>query len=194
MTSGTRIQRTLASVVAAMQQMGVQHFICGSVASSIHGEPRTTVDIDLVANLSPAEAGRLAELVGSEFYADADSMIQAVQERRSFNLVHLETGLKVDVFPLKDRDYDYGAMERRHSRLLPASENAMEVSVCSAEDTILSKLEWYRLGHEISDRQWRDLVSVLRLRNVELDHHYLDRWATRLDVKDLLDRARCEIA
>lgn len=194
MSLGTRIPVTLMPVLDALQRMGVEHYVCGSVASSIHGEPRTTIDIDVVADLSPTEARRLAEQITSNYYADADAMAQAVTNRRSFNVVHLTTGIKVDIFPVKDRDYDYRSLERRVTRPLGDEPDAPQVPVSSPEDTILAKLEWYRLGDEISDRQWRDLVNVLSLRNAELDQHYLDRWANRLGVHDLLDRARREAA
>jgi hypothetical protein len=175
-------------VTDALEALRVRYAIGGSFASAVHGVMRATMDVDLVADLQAEQIDPLVERLGEAFYADAEMMRDAVRQRSSFNLIHLESAFKVDVFVAGPRDLDRAQLARR--QLYPLSADAeRRVYVTSAEDTVLAKLEWYRLGGEASGRQWRDALGVLRMQGERLDHDYLQRMAAGLGIADLLSRA-----
>jgi len=124
----------------------------------------------------------------SAFYVDDEMIREAISHQRSFNVIHLETLFKVDIFVAKDREFDRLQLNRRSSYNLSTGPQ-QSAYVASAEDTILAKLEWYRMGDEVSDRQWRDILGVMKVQAGRLDMDYLQRGAKLLKVNDLLDRA-----
>lgn len=170
--------------------LGIPYAISGSYASSAHGVPRYTQDADLTAEPFPGREREFAECFPkSDFYADEGMIRDAVARRASFNILHLPTMFKIDVFIRKDRAFDRSAMARRITA--PVFGNALgPFALTSPEDTILFKLEWYRLGGETSDRQWADVLGVLKVQAGRLDDAYLDPWAADLGVADLLARVR----
>lgn len=178
-------------VIDALEALGVPYMIGGSLASAVYGVARSTLDVDLVADLKMDLAEPLANALRDAFYVDVESIRDAIQRRSSFNLIHLETMFKVDVFVLKRRPYDQAEFDRRTEQVV-AAEPERSACVASAEDTALTKLEWYRLGGEGSERQWRDVLGVLRAQEGQLDLAYLRMWAPELGVADLLERALLE--
>ena len=174
-------------VVEALEQLGVPYHIGGSVASSLNGIPRLTIDVDIVANLKLKHVRPLIRLLEADYYIDEDAVRDAVQRRSSFNIIHLASILKVDVFIPKSRLFDQEELYR--TRLQTLIEGSRPFNVASPEGTILNKLEWYRMGGEVSDRQWNDILGVLKVQGTNLDMAYLHRWATALQVMDLLERA-----
>jgi hypothetical protein len=175
-------------VIDAFDQLKIPYWIGGSLASALYGTTRSTLDTDLVADLSLEHVGPLVELLESEFFIDAGMVADAIRSHRSFNLIHLRTMFKVDVFVLKPRPYDLEQLLRRKLEIL-STEPERQAYVCTPEDIILSKLEWYRMGGEVSDRQWRDIIGVLKTQAGHLDKNYLLKWAEELRVNDLLQRA-----
>jgi len=151
------------------------------------------MDVDLVANLREEDIAPFVQALGDAFYADADMMRGAIGQHRSFNLIHLESMFKVDVFVARPRDFDRAQLARRQLHLL-SEDPERWAYVASAEDTILAKLEWYRIGGEGSDRQWRDALGVLKVQGLRLDLAYMHQMAAGLGVKDLLERALEESA
>ena len=175
-------------VIAALERLGVPYYIGGSLASGVHGTYRATADADIVADLHEDQVDSLTRMLEGQFYADAEMMRDAIQHRASFNLLHLDTGFKVDVFITKGRPFDRSQFERRVSApITPDGEDS--VYLADAEGTILAKLEWYRAGNEVSDRQWNDILGVLKVRVDDIDRDYLRHWAARLRLSDLLARA-----
>jgi len=176
----------IASFVArALEDLGIRYFVGGSLASTLHGEPRFTRDADLVAELEFKHAEPLARALAGTFYVDEESIRLAILRRGSFNAIHLATAFKVDVFVSKLRPFDRSSFARRE----PAQGDGYDMYVSSAEDTLLAKLDWYREGGEVSDQQWRDILAILTVQGDRLDPWYLRTWADALNVGDLLERA-----
>ncbi len=175
-------------VIDALEALGVPYMIGGSLASAVHGVARSTLDVDLIADLQMEQAEPLANALRDAFYVDVETIGDAIQRQDSFNLIHLETMFKVDVFVLKQRPYNRAEFARRTEQVV-AAEPERTACVASAEDTVLTKLEWYRMGGEVSERQWRDVLGVLKAHQGRLDLAYLRRWAPALGVADLLERA-----
>ena len=178
-------------VVRALEAIGVRYLIGGSLASAVHGVARSTIDADLVADLRPEHAAPLVRALGDGFYADVEAIREAILQRRSFNVIHLQTMFKVDVFVQKNRPFDRSQFERRTQMAL-SDEPKCTAYVASPEDTILAKLEWYRMGKGVSDRQWRDVLGVVKEQGQRLDLAYLRQWAAELEVADLLEKAFAE--
>jgi hypothetical protein len=184
------VQATML-VVHALEELGVLYLIGGSLASAVHGVMRATMDTDIVADLQIEQAESLARRLSVVFYADAEMMRDAIEHHGSFNVVHLETMFKVDVFIPKERDFDRSQLSRRSAQTISVDPEETAY-VASAEDTILAKLEWYRMGGELSDRQWRDVLGILRVQTDRLDYDYMRIWAGKIKVKDLLEKALAE--
>ncbi|MBN2005588.1 MAG: hypothetical protein JXA21_19675 [Anaerolineae bacterium] len=174
-------------VVEVLEALQVPYFIGGSLASAVHGVVRTTMDVDLVAALRPEHVAPLAAQLGATFYADEAMIRDAVARHSSFNLVHLDSMFKVDIFVTTGRPFERAQFERRALQTLSQAP-PRAAYVTTAEDIILAKLEWYRQGGELSERQWRDVVNVIKVQGEALDLAYLRRWAEQLRVADLLER------
>ncbi|GJQ37352.1 MAG: hypothetical protein PGMFKBFP_02947 [Anaerolineales bacterium] len=175
-------------VAQTLEQLGIDYAVGGSLASSLHGVMRSTLDVDIVADMKMEHIQPLVAALSKEFYADDEMMRDAIEHRSSFNLIHYETAFKVDIFIRKLRAFDQMQLERRRTSVI-ATDPEQSVYIVSPEDIILAKLEWYRMGGEVSDRQWRDILGVLKTRAGELDLDYLRKWAGELKVSDLLERA-----
>ena len=175
-------------VIHALEKLHIPYVIGGSLASAVHGVMRATMDTDIVADLGEEHARPLAESLSGTFYADVEMIRDAIEHRGSFNLIHLETMFKVDVFIPKQREFDQLQLQRRTTQVI-ATDPEEVAFVASAEDTILAKLEWYRMGGEVSDRQWRDVMGILKVQAESLDLEYLSKWSTILGVSDLLETA-----
>ena len=167
---------------------GVPYVVGGSLASSVSGEPRSTLDIDLVVAMREADVEPFLATLGGSFHADDHALRRAVRQRSSVNLFHRATSTKVDLFIAGGSPLDRQAMRRR-VRLQVASGPDGFLYVYTPEDILLQKLRWYRLGGEVSDRQWRDILGIVLVQEHRLDEHYLRDGAHLLDVTDLLDRA-----
>jgi hypothetical protein len=176
-------------VIDAFQRLNVAYYVGGSLASSAHGVARATFDADLVADLKPQHVAELVEALQADYYIDAGMIRGALSTRSCFNLIHLATSFKVDVFVLKGRAYDRAALERKEKRSIDADSPDIEVFLASPEDTVLAKLEWYRLGDEVSERQWCDVLGIFKSQQGRLDRDYMKKWAIELRVADLLERA-----
>lgn len=178
----------LEPVARALQDLGVLYHVGGSVASSAHGIARSTLDIDLVAELRPEHAARLAGALSSAYYVTGESIRFAIAEAGSFNVIHLPTMIKVDVFVSPDRPFDREAQKRAQRQPLSNEPGASAFPVKTAEDILLAKLEWFRAGGGTSEKQWVDILGIVRVQGEALDRSYLRHWSGILGVADLLGR------
>ena len=175
-------------VTRLFEQLGVSYLIGGSLASALYGMVRSTQDSDIIAEMRPEHIQQFISGLEAEFYIDQGMIAEAIQHNSSFNIIHRETMFKVDVFIPKSRPFLQSQLARaRRQTFFLGTE--ISAQFASPEDTILSKLEWFRLGGEVSDRQWRDILGVLKTRAGELDLPYLREWAKKLKVADLLKRS-----
>lgn len=177
-------------LVEAFDSLGIRYLVGGSVASSVYGVPRSTQDADFVAELFGKHVEPLVQALAAEFYIDPDMIRDAIARQASFNVVHLKTMFKADIFVFKPDPWMMSEMARARVETLPAEGGAFTVRFASPEDTLLHKLVWYRLGEEVSERQWRDVLGIVEIQGERLDQDYLDTWAEPLGVADLLARAR----
>lgn len=175
----------LDAVTRRLDAAGVPYMIVDSLASSYHGVPRSTRDLDVVIDPDgPSLAALLASFEPAQFYV-GDGMA-ALASRDMFNIVDLEGGWKIDFIVKKDRPFS----DAEFSRRLEAEVAGVRVVVASADDTVIAKLEWAAASE--SERQLADAAAVLRVSADGLDWQYLRRWATALGVEDLLDRIRAD--
>jgi hypothetical protein len=181
----------LREVLRVFTALSIPYALGGSMASSIHGIRRDTLDADITAEPFPGKETQLASAFGPDYYLSLPAIQQAVRQRASFNIINTATGFKVDVFIRKDRPFEQSAMSRRLSVELPDAPGELLV-LHTAEDIVLFKLWWYRLGQESTTQQWIDVQGVLKVQAGRLDQAYLDHWAADLGVSDLLERARRE--
>lgn len=183
------IVQAILPVVEVFEQLGVGYYIGGSVASSAHGLPRSTLDVDLVADLRPTQVASFVGSLEKTYYIDPEMILDAIHREASFNIMHLETMIKIDIFILKHQAFDQQAFKRIQQTPLSTREGDQQFSLASPEDIALYKLWWYRLGGEVSERQWNDVLGVFKVQGEALDVSYMKHWAGVIDVLDLLNRA-----
>lgn len=181
------VSRAIQEIQAALDKLAIPFCIVGSYASSARGESRATFDVDLLARISRVQADGLAESLGPTWSVDVEAIREALRWRRAFNIFNLPAGLKFDVFPAFD---DFHAVQLERASILALADGTVRCPVATAEDIVLAKLRWYRLGGEVSERQWRDILGLLRAG--PLDVAYMRQWAPRLHVDDLLSKALAE--
>jgi hypothetical protein len=182
---GLTEQDVLFQVLDALDTLAISYMIVGSFASTYWGRPRTTQDADLLVEISPQRVNALSQHLAPHFYASDFVIEEAVRNRDQFNAIHLEYPFKVDFWLRKDTAYDRTRFDRR----VLGTMFGRRVWVSSSEDVVLSKLQWYRLS-SVSDRQLQDAAEVYEIQEPALDEDYLDHWASRLDVADLLADVR----
>jgi len=183
----TQASEVALLVIAVLEELGIRYLIGGSLASTVHGTPRATLDADLLADVKTEHIKQLYEKLNRDFYISEEDMRKAFARRTSFNLIHLSTLFKVDIFLPKNRPFDNQQFNNR-ALYVVAQDPERSAYIASAEDTILAKLEWYRLGNEVSERQWRDVIGIFKVQDKHLNIEYLRRTASELGVLDLLNR------
>ncbi len=181
----------LLQVARILEERAIPYVLVGSLASSMHGMYRSTADIDILADVRPEQVRPLLEALQESFYVDEHAMREALTQRSSFNVIHLDSVFKVDIFLPKTDEFAWAQLERRQlRRISPDAKDA--VYVATAEDTVLAKLRWYRLGNEVSDTQWNDVVGIIGASGESLDRDYMRVWAVKLEVADLFEKAFAE--
>jgi hypothetical protein len=174
----------LAAIVSELARQGIPHMLAGSLASTYHGDPRATQDIDLVIDPSfEALESLVRELDRERFYVSPEAALEAWKVRGQFNVVLLDSGWKADLILRKDRPFSRSEFGRRRMARIAG----VELPVATAEDTIVAKLEWARAGE--SERQIRDVVGILEVSGERLDRAYIEGWVGELGLEALWARA-----
>lgn len=177
----------LETLIRSLNNIHARYLIVGSVASSAQGIPRFTRDTDLVVQIRSAQTALLAKALGADWYLDADFARESIERGRAFNVIHIPSGHKFDIFPARDA-FNQSELDRATMKTVTIPGGNVTCYVATAEDMILAKLRWYRDGGEVSDAQWNDIAGML-VTNRDLDVDYLNQWADKLKVADLLQRA-----
>ncbi len=157
-------------VIEILNRLEVPYLIGGSLASSAHGLTRATADADLLADLKMEKVSDFVEAIEPDFYVSKESIIEAIRRRASFNLIEFASGFKIDIFLPRNRNFDRTQFVNKILVAVSADEEAF---FACAEDTVLAKLEWYRAGNEVSDRQWNDIIGVVKMQASNLNVEYM---------------------
>ncbi len=179
-------------VTAILEHLGIPYFIGGSLASNVYGVARATLDADVVAAIHPDQVEALVAALTPAFYADQPAIEDAVIHHHCFNVIHLATMYKVDIFVARPDAFTRSQFQRREEQMV-GEQPEQKAYLASVEDMILAKLEWFSMGDGVSQRQWRDVKEMLRICKGRLDEKYLAQWAAEIGVQDLLEQARSEI-
>ena len=179
--------RVIHDVTRILSEMGIRFFVSGSIASSLYGEPRSTNDIDIVADISEGDTEAIVNAFSADYYVDEHDVKNAIDRTSSFNIVHNETIQKVDIFVVGRDPHTRAELERVHSVAL---EDGQSIPLVSREDLILQKLLWFDKGNRISDRQWRDVLGLLK--GADPDVPYMNGWARQFGISELLTQALSE--
>lgn len=183
------ILQAIRPIISAFDKLSIPYYISGSIASSIYGIARATMDVDIVADIKIENTSSLKQILENEYYIDENMIKDAIRKFSSFNLIHLETMIKIDVFIHKRQSYQEESLRRKQKDTLEDSEDASEFYFSSPEDIILNKLQWYEIGNRISERQWLDVIGVIKVQHKNLDNGYLRKWGKDLGLLDLLIKA-----
>ncbi len=175
-------------IADVFDRLKIPYLVGGSLASSLHGIPRATQDADMVADLKPQHITPLVKALEAAFYVDANMIRDAIQHRSSFNVIHLDTMFKIDIFVLQDDPASIEEMARRELYEV-SEESKQELFLATAEDIILRKLHWFQLGGSISERQWDDALGVFQVQKEKLDYSYLQWGARQMGLTTLLEQA-----
>jgi hypothetical protein len=185
-------EQLVLRLARTFDEIGIAYMIGGSVASSMHGFPRFTRDVDLVADIREEHISPLKTALQEEFYIDDEMIRDAITTQSSCSILQLSTMVKADIFVLKSDAWSQSEWGRRRQGRFEQAEETDIIYVATPEDMILQKLRWYRMGGEVSDNQWKDVQGMLKVQGDALDFTYLNHWAQELQLTDLLDRAYTE--
>jgi len=172
-------------ITSALGEAGIAYMLAGSFASAYYGAPRTTQDIDLVIAATADQLRTFVQLLSNDqYYVDLDAALEARQHQSLFNVVDMATGWKIDLIIRKSRPFSEEEFRRRKLVNLQGSSLFVE----SAEDVVVSKLEWARLAQ--SQRHIEDVAGILRMRWDSLDRAYLEKWILELRIETEWNDAR----
>lgn len=179
----------LSPFITILDKLSIPYFIGGSIASSVYGIARATIDIDIIADIKIPQASKLRQNLDKDYYIDEEMIKNAIQKQWSFNIIHLETAIKIDVFILKEDIYQKNVIQRKIKDTLEDDKKKTEYYFSTPEDIIINKLQWYKMGDSVSERQWLDIIGVIKVQSDSLDKEYLKKWTHKLGFLNLLKRA-----
>lgn len=184
------IIKAITPVVEALEKLSITYHIGGSIASSLYGIARATIDADIAADIKKEHILPLKSFLDTQYYFDEEMIGDAIQRKSSFNLIHLKTMIKIDIFIHKNEPYHYEALKRRRKdTIIAEGKTSDEYYFSSPEDVILNKLQWYEMGERVSERQWLDVLGIIKVQGSSLDKEYLIHWADKLDLIEILKKA-----
>ncbi len=183
----------LLHATGILERLRIPYHVGGSFASSAHGMYRASADIDIVIDPTSEQAEELARALESDFYVSRTAIAEALADRGTFNAIHNDTSFKLDFFIKGTTPFDAVELDRSIRQGIDDPSGQL-IMIKTSEDTILRKLDWFRRGGSVSERQWLDVVSILRANRTQLDEAHLERWARELQLTELLERARQDAA
>lgn len=183
------ILEAVKKIVASFDQLDVEYAIGGSVASAFYGMDRTTVDVDIAVDLRAEHIAPLVEQLKDQYYIDAQMLHDAIRLHSSCNLIYLRTFIKIDLFVTSGQLFDQIEFQRARRDSFEIDGDEIVLSIVSPEDIILRKLTWYKAGGMTSERQWLDIIGVLKIKAATLDREYMVGWAVELGIANLLEQA-----
>lgn len=176
-------------VINLLEELNIPYYIGGSIASSSLGIARATMDVDIITSLSLAHVEKIVRLLDENYYVDIEMIKDAIKHKSTFNVIHHDTSYKIDFFISKTTEYQQTIFERISRKKLVDKDDVIEVFICAPEDVILTKLIWYIERGGTSEKQWNDILGVLKIQKNTLDIEYLLHWAEKLSAKFELDKA-----
>lgn len=182
------IPEAFQRVLAVLDRMEILYAVGGSVASGVRGNYRYNNDIDILVGMPPEAMEAFVAQLGPDFRADAGTRREAFRLGRPWNIISARAAFKFDLIPAGDDTFAASQLARRTFESAAFFGQQIEFAVVTSEDILLSKLRWFRKGHETSEQQWRDILGIAAIQGPRLDRAYLDQWAARLGVADLLAR------
>ena len=188
-----RLLSVIRPVVSTFERLEIPYYLGGSVAAIIYGLPRSTLDADLSASLVATHVPQLVAAWEDDFYVSGPMIREAIQRHSCFNLIHLKSAFKFNIFCSHAQAFQQSVLARRRRDSLVSGEDELTLDVASPEDLILHKLVWFRKGNETSERQWLDILTVLKLQAEAIDAAYIAECAATLNVLDLWERIRHEV-
>jgi len=181
-----RQEEATRKILKTLELLGIPYMITGSIASSAHGMPRSTMDVDIVVMPASVKIDEFCDALQGEFYLDRDTVRDAVARKAHFNLIHQVEQLKIDFWVLKDDDFEQEAFARK----MLVDVKGVDAYITTAEDIIVSKLKWMKQTD--SQRQREDILGVCRMQGKALDFEYLRAWTRRLGLLDTLNEILAE--
>lgn len=179
----------LRPVINLLEELNIPYYIGGSIASSSLGVSRATMDVDIISTFNLVHVDKIVQLLGEQYYVDSEMIKDALKHKSTFNMIHHDTSYKIDFFISKTTEYQQSIFERITRKKLVDKDDVIEVFICAPEDVILTKLIWYIERGGASEKQWNDILGVLKIQKNTLDMDYLLHWAEKLAVKSELDNA-----
>lgn len=190
--SKSEIINALHPIVELLEELKIPYYIGGSVASSALGISRSTMDVDVITDFNPAVIKNLVQRLSKEYYIDGEMIRDAFEHKSSFNIIHNSTSYKIDFFISKTSDYQQTIFDRIIRKKFVDQNETIEIFICSPEDVILTKLIWYKERGGVSEKQWSDILGVLKVQKNQLDMNYLDYWSEKLFVNVEFLKAKSE--
>jgi hypothetical protein len=187
--SNSDVISALHPVINLLEELNIPYYIGGSIASSSLGISRATMDVDVITNLNTMHVERIVQQLNEEYYVDGEMIKDAIQHKSTFNVIHHQTTYKIDFFIAKSTEYQQSIFERITRKKLVDKEDSINVFICAPEDVVLTKLIWYKERGGTSEKQWNDILGVLKIQRNNLDLEYLLHWAEKLSVKFELNKA-----
>jgi hypothetical protein len=172
-------------VINTLEHLNIPYMIGGSVAAIAYGEPRLTLDMDVIVKINAEQAKKLSNSFGQEYYVSLDSILDALASHGHFNIIQSEAGVKVDFYVLQDDPFSQSEFSRKCREAFDQTKEAVFVS---AEDVILKKLEWFKLGQ--SQKHLEDIKGILKISGTKLDCQYINEWASKLGVQETWNRLK----
>lgn len=167
-------------VIEILNKLNLPYMITGAYAVSFYGEPRATHDIDFKIKIGLKNVEDFYNSFKNKFYISRESIHQAIKHKSMFNIIHFESNIKIDFWLFKNNEFDKERLKRRRKVTILKK----PVFISSPEDIILIKLKWFKESE--LEKHFFDALGIMKVQGKDLDFKYLDTWAERLNVKNLL--------